>query len=268
MSIFFFDIDGTTMDSDGNIPTSTVYAIQQLRRQGHICLINTGRPPFDVEQSLRDIGFDGYVCTCGQHIFLNGHEVYHDGFTPEESKIIFQKVRDCRISGYYESPCVAYSDYVVTLAPDIQAAVDRLERKGIPPIPIADDVSFQFDKLAVSVTSDSNTDEFLTWISHYCELIDRGRRMYELPKLGHSKATGCAMATKHFNIPQTDSYAIGDSTNDLPMLYWSAHPIVMGNASPNVLQVAEYIAPPLEDDGLYRILVALGLIPPSSRFSK
>ena len=43
--IVFFDIDGTLITEDGNqtLPESTVYAIQELRRRGHLAFINSGR---------------------------------------------------------------------------------------------------------------------------------------------------------------------------------------------------------------------------------
>ena len=48
--IVFFDIDGTLITEDGNqtLPESTVYAIQELRRRGHLAFINSGRTLFNV----------------------------------------------------------------------------------------------------------------------------------------------------------------------------------------------------------------------------
>lgn len=63
--IVFFDIDGTLITEDGNqtLPESTVYAIQELRRRGHLAFINSGRTLFNVIEQpyILRIGFDGYV---------------------------------------------------------------------------------------------------------------------------------------------------------------------------------------------------------------
>ena len=74
--IVFFDIDGTLITEDGNqtLPESTVYAIQELRRRGHLAFINSGRTLFNVIEQpyILRIGFDGYVCACGAHILYRG----------------------------------------------------------------------------------------------------------------------------------------------------------------------------------------------------
>ena len=43
--VVFFDIDGTVVDNDTQIiPDSTVEAIRLLRENGHLSVVNTGRP--------------------------------------------------------------------------------------------------------------------------------------------------------------------------------------------------------------------------------
>ena len=77
--IVFFDIDGTLITEDGNqtLPESTVYAIQELRRRGHLAFINSGRTLFNVIEQpyILRIGFDGYVCACGAHILYRGEHL-------------------------------------------------------------------------------------------------------------------------------------------------------------------------------------------------
>ena len=41
--VLFFDIDGTILDSDKNIPPGVVEAIQQARDNGHEIVISTVR---------------------------------------------------------------------------------------------------------------------------------------------------------------------------------------------------------------------------------
>ncbi len=43
--------------------------------------------------------------------------------------------------------------------------------------------------------------------------------------------------------------AIGDSDNDIPMLEAVGYAVAMGNASPGVMAVADYVAPPVDADG-------------------
>ena len=61
MSIVFFDLDGTLVDEDGNIPPSAALAIRRLRENGHYCVVNTGRPFRDRDPALDALDFDGCV---------------------------------------------------------------------------------------------------------------------------------------------------------------------------------------------------------------
>ena len=71
--IVFFDIDGTLIDDDTHlIPESAVDAIRQAQKNGHILIVNTGRPNGAMDQCLKDIGFDGYICGGGTYIEYNG----------------------------------------------------------------------------------------------------------------------------------------------------------------------------------------------------
>lgn len=43
--IVFFDIDGTLIDdATQTLPESALEAVAALRRQGHLAILNTGRP--------------------------------------------------------------------------------------------------------------------------------------------------------------------------------------------------------------------------------
>lgn len=65
-----FDIDGTLTDNATQIiPQSAVDAIRELRKNGHMAFINTGRTLVSIEKRIRDIGFDGYICGCGTHVY-------------------------------------------------------------------------------------------------------------------------------------------------------------------------------------------------------
>ena len=56
-----------------------------------------------------------------------------------------------------------------------------------------------------------------------------------------------------------DCYAIGDSTNDLPMLQAVPHSIAMGHAPEEVKALASYVTDDIEQDGLAKGLAHFGL---------
>lgn len=264
MPVIFFDIDGTIMDANGGIPSSASLAIRQLRSQGHHCVINTGRPYIDLDPSLLDLGFDGLICACGQHIILHGKELLCDGFDPRDSAYLMELGHKCRMDMYYEARDGVWLDRCDTrreLAPELQLSLSRFTRRGIPVPSPAGIPGFHFDKFCISYKEDSLLPEFLKEAAQYCELIDRGAGMYELPKKGYSKGSGCSVVANALHIPLSECFAIGDSTNDIPMLKAVGHPLVMGTAPASVQEIAEYVTAPLDKDGLYLAMRHMRLLP-------
>ena len=82
-------------------------------------------------------------------------------------------------------------------------------------------------------------------------LIDPTLRKYmELYSSDISKATGIQQALHYMNIPIEASYAFGDGLNDLEMMSTVGHPLVMGNAGPELKALAEHILPTVDEDGV------------------
>ena len=81
--VIFFDVDGTIMDERGYVPASAIEAIRAAGKNGVACIVNTGRPYTHIEPFIVDIGFDGYICSCGQYLFLDGKEIFRAPMDPE-----------------------------------------------------------------------------------------------------------------------------------------------------------------------------------------
>ena len=65
-----------------------------------------------------------------------------------------------------------------------------------------------------------------------------------------SKGHALAFLADRFGVAQAETLAVGDSGNDAPMIQWAGLGVAMGNATPDVKAVANWIAPTVEEDGL------------------
>lgn len=75
--ILFFDVDGTIVTSDHVVPESARAALKKAQSAGHILIINTGRPFRHIEPQIRALGFDGFICSIGGHILLDGKDLLY-----------------------------------------------------------------------------------------------------------------------------------------------------------------------------------------------
>ena len=64
----------------------------------------------------------------------------------------------------------------------------------------------------------------------------------------------------YLGIPIENTYAVGDSTNDLPMIDFAGTGIVMGGSPAEVTSHADYVTSPLLEDGIYNAMKHFKLI--------
>ena len=67
--------------------------------------------------------------------------------------------------------------------------------------------------------------------------------------LGVSKGDALQRLAAHLDIPQAQVMAVGDQDNDTSMIAWAGLGVAMGNGSPAVKAVADWVAPPLSEEG-------------------
>ena len=77
---------------------------------------------------------------------------------------------------------------------------------------------------------------------------------------GYSKALGMAVACRLWDIPVEDTVCFGDSNNDLEMFSYAHTKVAMRNASPKLLEMADYVTEDMFHFGIRNGLRYLGLI--------
>ena len=75
-NIVFFDIDGTLLDHDKQLPDSTRHAVRKLQEQGTYVAIATGRAPFMFKELRKDLGIESFVSFNGQYVVFENEVIY------------------------------------------------------------------------------------------------------------------------------------------------------------------------------------------------
>ena len=122
-----------------------------------------------------------------------------------------------------------------------------------------DNPAFTCDKFVIWYKEDSQLNEIRKFTDKYYDCIDRGGTFREFVPKGYSKATGLQKVLDYYNLPLDSAYAFGDSNNDLAMLSYVKHSVVMGNAeSEDLKEKAVHLAGKASEDGLAKALSDLG----------
>lgn len=259
--VVFFDIDGTIVDNETQvIPESAVEAIRLLRKNGHVAVVNTGRPYGHVDARIRQLDFDGWVCACGMEVMLNGEMIHQDYPSTEVCAYVIEQCDKYNMLIQAETAGDLYynAERKYTAAPLREAG--RLAEKGIRVIPYQDVQDRSFIKFVTHETEASDRAGFLKATEDLFDpMIHRGT-MIEYAKRGNTKAKGMERLLQVLGVPKEETFAIGDSENDLTMFAVAGTTICMGDGMEKLKAAATYITGTVLEDGLFNALRHFGLI--------
>jgi Cof subfamily protein (haloacid dehalogenase superfamily) len=80
-------------------------------------------------------------------------------------------------------------------------------------------------------------------------IVRSHRSVVEGGPLGVSKGDGLRILAGHLSVAQARTMAVGDQDNDISMIAWAGVGVAMGDASPGARAAADWVAPPLGEDG-------------------
>lgn len=259
--VVFFDIDGTIVDDETQIiPESAIRAVAKLRQNGHIPVVNTGRPYSHIDPRVREMDFAGYVCACGMEILLDGQWLTRQHPSVEICRAVRDAVRGCRMQVVYEADDgMILTDGGWSTHPSAVKEAKRMAAKGFTVRELDTLPEPCFMKLVNFETPESQREEYLRCTAPWFDCIDR-ITLLELVLKGCSKAGGMEILLNHLGASKENSLAIGDSTNDLPMFAAAKHTVCMGGGMEALKARAEYITAPVLEDGIEMALNHFGLI--------
>ncbi len=260
--ILFLDIDGTLISWDTKtIPESTVRAIRAAQAQGHLVFVNTARTWCSVQDIVKAIPFDGFVCGCSTCITFQGRVIHSGGFSLKDSTRIIDSMKDHQVEAFLEAADDIYcqrAPFRVKAMRDFRIYYNGM---GLCKKRFIDDGPVTFDKFIYMTDDLPSSDALLEDLKDILEIIRLGHGVYECPPKGCTKSLGLKILTEYLNIPMCDTWAFGDSINDVEMLSLAGRGIAMGKHAPELEAVADVIADTVENDGIMKTLKQGGLIP-------
>lgn len=256
--IFFFDIDDTlTSELTGQVPQSAIDAIHEAQAAGHLMYINTGRPMRAVPEFVKKINFDGYICGCGSQICdSQGKELWGVPLRGHEEAVeLVEAARLCKGDLVLEGPGELAS--AIFAEPTTSGYTFDIERYKTQNVFMADplEAGYQFIKFVVFVNKAEDIQPFLEISDAKYTCIDRGpyltSHLYEFMTKGCSKASGILQVCKLHDIDPSETYAFGDSANDVAMFTAAGTCVAMGNCNSDELRtLATWVTDKASEDGL------------------
>ncbi len=98
------------------------------------------------------------------------------------------------------------------------------------------------------------------WKAHFegrVVIVRSHRYFVEGNPPGVSKGAALARLADYLGVRREETIAIGDNDNDRSMIEWAGLGIAMGNAPADLRAVADYVAPPVDADGVADVVERL-----------
>jgi len=248
--VLFFDIDNTILSRQNEIPESTFRAFEKLHENGHLVFINTGRSRAYVQDpTLLSLGFDGFITGCGTMIEYQGKiikDVILDVDLVEHTVNTFRRygirpILEGKDYLYFDESEFGTDPYGMKLKRELgerRLTIEHEWRK------------WNVYKYACDTTG---TDRELCFkeLEQYYDFMIHNERVVEVVPKGCHKGTGILETCRYLEVDVRDTYAFGDSANDIGMLETAGTAVVMGNGSEAAKKHADYVTTELLKDGIW-----------------
>lgn len=255
----FFDIDGTLWNEKNKIPDSTRKAIRKIRENGNLAFLCSGRCRSYIQNpDLLSIGFDGIVSGCGTMIEYGKETLFYYKLDRKLAEHTINTVRRYGFRPILEGREYLYLD-------EAEFGEDFYGKKLMAEMgEKLLSISGQWGKWEISKLScamgEEGQEECFAALSEYYDYMVHNSHVVEMVPKGFHKGTGLIKVCELLAIDPADTFAFGDSVNDLGMLQKAGTAIVMGNGTEVAKAAADYVTAPLMEDGIWKACQHYGLL--------
>ncbi|ANB58904.1 Cof-like hydrolase family protein [Anoxybacillus sp. B7M1] len=253
--IVFFDIDGTLLDENKELPASTVQAIQKLKTSGVYVAIATGRAPFMFENLRKKLGIDSFVSFNGQYVVFEDEVIY-------KNPLHRSKLHELKERAHENGHPLVFMDAERMRAsveehPYIHVSMESLKFSHPPFDPLYYEQRDIYQALLFCKPEEEHV-----YITSYPEFhfVRWHNVSTDVLPFGGSKAEGIRRLIERVGIDKEDVYAFGDGLNDIEMLQFVGTGVAMGNANEKVKEVANFVTKRVDEEGILYGLKQLELI--------
>lgn len=256
--IVFFDIDGTLLDHEKTLPTSTKAAIKQLQENGVYVAIATGRAPFMFESLREELDIESFVSFNGQYVVFENEVIYKNPLSfhelerlhemsikNEEASLVFMNEKTMKAN-------VSHSDRIEEALGTLRFPHPERQDDFYHDKEIYQTLVFctTEEEEALITTGKFDKFKFIRWHDLSIDVLP----------FGGSKAEGIKKFVEKAGFDMKNVYAFGDGLNDIEMLEAVGHGIAMGNALNEVKIHADYVTKDVSEEGILYGLRQVGLI--------
>ena len=254
----FFDIDGTLLDSRGQIHPQLYSAIAHLKSKGIKTAIASGRPYFAARFLVEELGInDAGMFYTGAHLFDPGTQqtLLEVPLLNADALAVVQAAQKLDLYAEVYTPTGFYIQE--------QTEISRVHAEHLRVNPERDDLTAvvlrsNVSKLLVGVNRVAHGDKISVLEKQFPQLIFARAYLAAYPDWQFASVISGA-ATKrrafdflldHHQLKAHQVIAFGDAESDMDFLQMAGIGVAMGNANENVKASADWVTKPADEVGV------------------
>lgn len=252
------DLDGTLLRSDLTISDRTMATLARLEAAGIVLVLVTGRPLRWLAPVLGRTGRRGTVVCANGAVVVDGASGEVLAAWPLAPAVLAEAT--ARLRAALPGVLFAVED-ALGMRREAAYPVRSIDQPGERVVPFAELAAEPGLKLLVRAPG-VDPDAVRAACRHHLDGLATPTSstlsgLVEVSAAGVTKATGLAWVADRAGVPASAVVAFGDMPNDLPMLAWAGHAVVVAGAHPEALAAADAVAGGNDEDGVAAYLDAL-----------
>ena len=252
---FFFDFDGTIWF--GRFGEKTLKALNDLHEKGHLLFYNSGRSKGNsYMEKIKQIPFDGYLFGGCHAEKTDGEIIYLSSISNKAMKDTVEIENEFDLLINYEGvKIVCKRKGILDWIP-----CQELEDNSV----LIDTKAYPISKISIFKKKNDKGEylpipqKALERLSKHYILIEMGSYVECIQK-GHGKDFIIKKLCKELNLDLKNTFAFGDSMNDMPMFLTCAKAVAIGHSPKELKDKAIYVTKE-EENGVWEALNALGFV--------
>ncbi|MGB3635475.1 MAG: Cof-type HAD-IIB family hydrolase [Rubrobacteraceae bacterium] len=260
-----FDLDGTILRRDLVITERTMEAVRRLRERGARLVVATGRQYESAREQAYRLGFRGsepVICYGGAMIrSVDGETAFHRTIDYEAGIGVLEWAQE------RELHVRIFLDGRIVSSPRTTALLEHVNHPEISEVSVVEspaDWLREAGENPTKIVFVDYPDRIGGWLEDAREAFSK--RFFVTRSLPHYVEVGGPEGTKsqaleflceQWGIEQHRTLAFGDADNDIDMLRFAGHGVVVGGLTEAVREAADTVAPSIEEDGVARYVEEL-----------
>lgn len=267
IKLIFLDLDGTLLSSEKEISPRTREVLDRAVNAGIHIVPSTGRFYDGVPQVVQDLPFIRYAVTVnGAQIYdIREKKVLHQAdISPETADKVFSRldqlpvIYDSFINGWGYMDEALYNQidqfiqdpHVNKMVKDLRKPIPSLReyvRRNMTPV---QKIQMFFNDMAERQAAWNSLVREFPQMAITSSIVNN----LEINDLHANKGEALRFLAKHLGIDIQETMSFGDGSNDRSMIEAAGVGVAMGNATPALKSVANYVTDTNDQDGVAKVI--------------